>query len=69
MAVEDPVYLLHWHFITHLPTFLLVLKEEDEEVEEVKLYDFDWTVPPELISKYTNMTNVCDTTVPAAVLN
>lgn len=71
MAVLDSVYLLHWHFITHLPTFLLVLKEEeeDEDVEEVKLYDFDWTVPPELINKHTNMTNVCDTTVPAVVLN
>lgn len=38
---------------TYLPTFLLVLKEEEEEeeedVEEVKLYDFDWTVPPETI--------------------
>lgn len=22
--------------------------EEEEEVEEVKLYDFDWTVPPEM---------------------
>lgn len=34
---------------THLPTFLLVLKEdeEEEEDEEVKLYDLDWTVPPE----------------------
>lgn len=28
--------------MTHLPTFLLVLEDE----EEVKLYDFDWTVPP-----------------------
>ncbi len=32
--------------MTYLPTFLLVLEEED--VEEVKLYDFDWTVPPEI---------------------
>lgn len=36
---------------TYLPTFLLVLEEEEEEdVEEVKLYDFDWTVPPETIN-------------------
>lgn len=32
----------------YLPTFLLVLEEEEEDVEEVKLYDFDWTVPPEM---------------------
>lgn len=69
MAVLGSVYLLYWHFKTHLPTFLLVLKEEEEDVEEVKLYDFDWTVPPELINEHTNMTTVYDTTVPAVVLN
>lgn len=38
-----------WRSVTYLPTFLLALEEDD--VEEVKLYDFDWTVPPEIISK------------------
>lgn len=39
-------------FYAYLPTFLLVLKEEEEEEdEEVKLYDFDWTVPPETITQ------------------
>lgn len=50
--------MIVFFFYTYLPTFLLVLKEEEEEeeedVEEVKLYDFDWTVPPE-----TNNTDVC----------
>lgn len=40
--------------MTYLPTFLLVL-EEEEDVEEVKLYDFDWTVPPEIINKHRHM--------------
>lgn len=46
--------MLVFFFYTYLPTFLLVLKEEEEEeedVEEVKLYDFDWTVPPETITQ------------------
>lgn len=47
-------YILR-NMYTYLPTFLLVLKEEEEEedVEEVKLYDFDWTVPPETIKTQT----------------
>lgn len=43
-------YML-WNADTYLPTFLLVLKEEEDE--EVKLYDFDWTVPPETLKTET----------------
>lgn len=34
-------------------------------MEEVKLYDFDWTVPPEIINKQThnNKNNTGDETV------
>lgn len=43
-----------------------MLEEEEEDVEEVKLYDFDWTVPPEIINdKHTHvhMKNISDETV------
>lgn len=40
--------------LTHLPTFLLVLEEEDD-VEEEKLYDFDCTVPPEIINRHKDI--------------
>lgn len=40
--------LISRRFLTYLPTFLPVLEEEEEDVEEEKLYDFDWTVPPEM---------------------
>lgn len=39
---------LHWCLMAHLPTFLLVLEDDDE----VKLYDFDWTVPPNSTKKF-----------------
>lgn len=32
---------------------MLKVEEEEEDVEEVKLYDFDWTVPPETIKTQT----------------